>query len=353
MKKKTLLKIFPLALLCLNMSACLKDELYTGDTNDSPNLIEFLDAPDEFATASHIYSQFNKSFEVVPLDTFSIDVSYSGKDVAPEDIAVNLGIDKTALSNYNAKIVKDARDAAIEAGTDPDEAEAEVSGDLYDQLPDNMYTLLNDKVTIKKGERKATVSIAVKPALFDFTYRYGLALSITSSSMGTISSTMRTVIFHISAKNEYDGLYTLKGRLSGVTDRPTLNTTTDFTWPGGKDGGIALITASPNAIDIYDNYYSWGGGINQWINPIGTADDDFSAFGSVRPRITFDNNTHKVISVTNMYPNPTNGRQLSLDQSYDSKYDPDEGTVDVQFIMTQPGYQPLTIHYLFTYVKAR
>ena len=46
---KNLLKIAPLALLFL--SSCLKDELYTADTNEAPSIVEFKDAPDETASA--------------------------------------------------------------------------------------------------------------------------------------------------------------------------------------------------------------------------------------------------------------------------------------------------------------
>lgn len=337
MKKKQLFKIVPLIFLTLGLASCLKDELYTADTNESPNIVEFSEVPDEYANSSHIYSQFNEAFNVVALDTFTAVVSYSGKDVAPQDIVIDLKVDQLALEKYNDKIIADAEKADI----DP--------VGLYDQIPSNLYTILNPQVTIKKGEKSATVSIVVKPALFDFTYRYGLPLSI-SSSMGVVSGTTSTAIFYIAAKNQYDGMYGLEGRLSGVTDRPTLNTSSPFTWPTDDGAGtIALITASINAIDIYDTYHNWGGGPAQWITPIGTAANGFSAFGSVRPRITIDNSTYKVTAVTNMFVNPANGRALALDPNYDSKYDPDAKELDVQFIMTQPGFQPVTIHYVFTY----
>jgi len=347
---KDLLKIFSLsAVLCIGLSSCLKDELYTADTNDAPSIITFSEAPSASSSASNIYPVYNRAFNVVPSSDITFAVSYSGDDVAPQDINVKIAVDNAAITAYNNKIVADARAAAEEEGTDPDEAEDAVHGDLFDQMGTNLFTLNTSEVTIKKGEKSANIVISVKPELFDFSYRYGLAISITSSSLGEIADNFKTAIFFVTAKNKYDGAYSLLGRLSSVPDRPTINTSSDFAWPGD----VNLVTASATEVDVYDATLNWGGGINQWVTPIGTPTGGQSAFGQVRPRIKFDLTTNKVISVVNMYSNPTNGRALKLDTSYDSKYDPETEMVDVKFIMTQPGFQDLPIHYKFTYEGSR
>lgn len=206
MKKITIFKVLPFVVLSIVLSSCLKDDLYTADTDEAVNTIEFSD-PDQAADAEHIYPVFEQYFEVVPSAEGSITVSYSGGKPAPQDIVVDVQIDQSALSKYNARIVEVAREAAIAAGEDPDEAEYYAQADFYDLMPTSLYTLSSNQVTIKKGESKATIKVSTKPDQYDFAYRYVLPLTISSASMGTISGTFKTVFYYFGALNEWDGTY--------------------------------------------------------------------------------------------------------------------------------------------------
>ena len=270
---KNLLKIAPLALLFL--SSCLKDELYTADTNEAPSIVEFKDAPDETASAETLYGVTTKSFPVVASDAFDVAIVYSGDDVAPQDITVGISVDPKIIEEYNAKIVKDAREAAIEHGEDPDEAEADVQDELFDLIPSNIFSLSSNTVTIKKGEKMATLTVNVKPDQFDFAYRYGLPLRISSVSSGTIGLNFGSIIYSVGAKNQYDGTYTVNGSvvrggdpvLSGdfpeqtyeliTVDANTVRMNRVAVWATGSNiGGIGgfyfRIDPVTNEVTVYD-----------------------------------------------------------------------------------------------------
>lgn len=318
------IKFFALAVVAIGLSSCLKDknidDLKYGMVVNESKIIEIPLATKGLALV----------YENVPASLDFVSVALAAAEPAAEDVIVTLSLDKSAalISDYNT-----ANSTSLVA------------------LPTSLYTLPGGlTVTIPKGSKVGILKLNMNPINLDPSTTYGLGLRIESVSKAgyIVSGNFATTVVRLAAKNKYDGNYALTGMLSGVTDRPTLKIGSEFTWPGNLD----IITATGNAVDIYDTHYNWGGGIAQWITPIPTP-TSYSAFGSVRPRITFDLTTNKVTSVTNMFANPTNGRALALDATYDSKYVPATKLIDVRFIMTQPGSQPLTISYKFTYKASR
>ncbi|RDC64489.1 BT_3987 domain-containing protein [Adhaeribacter pallidiroseus] len=208
---KSLIRIFPFVFLCLSLSSCLDEEdpLTDRDTETSPNLIEFYsEDPSESPSSERIYTEISKTFDIAPEAKFDVIVSYSGKNNAPEDIVVDIMVDPAALQAFNSRLIEDARAAATDAGEDPDEAEAEV--ETYDLMPAELYSFPN-QITIKKGERRATLPVTVKPDLFNFAFKYGLPLTIKSASSGVISGNFSTNIYALGAKNPYDGTYHATG----------------------------------------------------------------------------------------------------------------------------------------------
>lgn len=206
MKTKSIFNILPLAILSVVLSSCLKDELYTADTNEGNHTIEFLE-PGQAGDADHLYPVAEQYFEVVPESEGTVTISYSGGKPAPQDIVVDVQVDEAALARYNARIIEVARQSAIEQEQDPDEAEEAVQGDLYDLMPTSLYSLSSTQVTIKKGESKAVIKVATKPNQYDFDYRYVVPLTIKSISSGTLSSTFATAFYMFGALNKYDGKY--------------------------------------------------------------------------------------------------------------------------------------------------
>lgn len=263
---KSLIRIFPFVFLCLTLSSCLDEEdpLTERDTETSPNLIEFYsEDPSESPSTERIYTEVTKTFDIVPEDKFDVIISYSGKNNAPEDIIVDVAVDPAALQAFNAKVIADAREAAVVGIEDPDEAaeaadEAEATADVYDLLPSEMYSF-PAQVTIKRGERRATLPVTVKPELFDFAFHYGLPLTIKSASTGVISGNFSTNIYNIGAKNPYDGYYSIEEgstiiRNSANGPDPNLSGST-----AGLDD-IPLVTLSANSLGI-EPVWADGGGV--------------------------------------------------------------------------------------------
>lgn len=328
-----------LLLLIIGFTSCVKEDP-VFDPDDSPNIIEIRDNLSGIdSPLGAVFPAYRGSYDIRPEIDVQFVIKYAGKDVAPQDIVVNLAMDPTARVIYNAW---------FNENEDPEHLEPDV--DEYDELPTDLYTLITPTVTIPKGEREAVALIRLKTTQFDLTRNYGIGLKITSTSFGTISGNHSLVIFNPAAKNRYDAVYNLTGRLGPAADRPTFNTTTEWRYP---DGRVQLVTANANSVDIYDTNLNFGGGINQWLPLIQLSTGAFSGLGQVRPRITFDLATNRVISVTNQFANPTNGRALFLDPNFDSSFNPTTRTLNVRFILTQPGFADLPIQYTFTFNAER
>jgi len=320
----------------MGLSSCLKDELYTADTTKSPNFIELSDAPAIPATNEEIYNVTIKSFAVIPSAEFDVTVSYSGSDVAPQDIVVDIAADPTVIEKYNSKIIKDVRDEAIANGEDPDEAEEEAYGKLYDLMPSALYSLSTDKVTIKKGEKKTTFKILVKPDQFDFAYRYGLPITIKSTSFGQISGNFNSIIYAVGAKNKYDGNYE-------VTATAPFVDITSTTFTGWYPLDADLKTLDANSVVMASNTYLGGAEGHPF-----KADGGNSYYGSFSPVFIMDNDGN-VIRVENYFGQPAaNGRSARLNTEGVNKFtinDDGSKTLEVSYIMQGPGFVDRTFFY--------
>ncbi|WP_207536385.1 DUF1735 domain-containing protein [Desertivirga arenae] len=330
---KRFLKVLPIALICFGLSSCLKDEPYTPDTAEAENIIELSEVPETSADASHIYATTVKSFQVVPSDEFDVIISYSGSDVAPQDIVVDLETDFSVVDKYNAKIVKDARDAAIEEGEDPDDAEEAVQGELFDKMPSNLFSLSSKQVTIKKGEKTAIVKVTVTPNKFDFSYKYGLPISIKSASYGTVSGNFNSIIYAVGAKNKWDGNYEVTATAPFVD---LVNPLGSGWYPLDAD----LITVDANSVVMASNTYLQG---DPYGHPFKNNGGN-SYYGNFSPIFTMDDNGN-VIRVTNYYGQggTTNGsgRSARLNPSGVNKFTTNADgskTLEVSYIMQGPGF---------------
>jgi hypothetical protein len=209
---KKIINLFLVGVLATGLSSCLKDDTMIGP--DSPgaikNVIEFANPDFINSPTSSNYPVYVKSFDIAPTGKLTLTVNYAGVDDAPQDIQVKVALDPAVLTAYNAKIVKDARDKATELGEDPDEAEEDVQGDLFEALDPALYSLGNMDIVIPAGKRTASLDVDLKPDQFSFEKNTALAFKIVSASTGTISGNFGNIIVQIGAKNAYDGAYTLK-----------------------------------------------------------------------------------------------------------------------------------------------
>jgi len=211
---KKIINIFLLGLITVGFSSCLKDKsLIQPDAEGAiPNLIEFQNVGAITSGTSSNYPVYARTFNAGPTGTLDIVVNYAGVNNAPNDINVTVAVDPTILTKYNAKIVADARAAAIVLGQNPDVAEANVAGDLYEILDPLNYSVGSLNLVIPAGQRTATLKVTVKPDLFDFDKNSALAFKIVSVSGSSvpISGNFGNIIVKTMAKNKYDGIYNYK-----------------------------------------------------------------------------------------------------------------------------------------------
>ena len=194
-------------------SSCLKDEI-TLDPDKSTNVIEFKNPSSFVSPQGSKYSMYSQSFALAAEADYPVTVSYSGADVAPQDITVTLGVDAAAVTQYNA--------------------EQHVT---YDVLTSDLYTI-PASVVIPKGQRTASVVIKLKTDKFDFSKNYALPIQIKSASTGLVSGNFGTILLAVKAKNAYDATYTATGYVYHPTAPRAL----------AKDK--PLVTVSPTVVTV-------------------------------------------------------------------------------------------------------
>lgn len=222
--KKYISKALALFFMAVSFSACLKDDSLVLDPDKGHNVIEF-DNPSQIVSIGSIYPLYSFTFDAVQEMSLPITVSYSGPESgAPEDITVNVGLGSSAkIAEYNE---------------DQDEH--------YELTNPVGYTLPTTSVVIKKGETKATFNVVFKPLAFTQPTSV-LPLTITSSSSGIISGNFSTILLAVSAKNIYDGVYSVSGNIfRNSASGP------DLSLGGNYNSGVTtnLVTLSQNSVRL-------------------------------------------------------------------------------------------------------
>jgi hypothetical protein len=274
-----------------SLTSCLKQEpaLDPKQTNNVVEIYSLIPTPTA-SPADAVYPAYSKGFDIVPTGEYTIYVSYSGAEAAPQDITVNLGLDDGARTDYNT-----------DQNTD------------LQTLPLSLYSLDSWTVTIPKGQRVASIKLTFKPDQFNPSLTYALPVKILSTSYGKISSNFGTVIFMVSAKNKYDGIYKAKGygNLGG-------NTTAPFLFSVECDWDLNVITAGPNSIYMDAQPLFRGGSI--------------IAYSNVIPKFIFNTTTNKITGMANDAPGNGIAMNFPVDGgTYDSRYDPATKTIYVKF----------------------
>jgi len=302
---KLIPSFFVVLSIVLSFTSCLKD---TPNNISNPagtnNVIEFYNIGSISNSLSDLYPVYTKAYDPDPTDTFDVIISYSGADMAPRDINVNIAVDTTALSKYN--------------NSDP-----EPSTGQFDLLDTSLYTLSATSVTIPKGQQQARIQVIVKPSQFDFSKNYALPLTITQSSYGIISGNFQTILVNIVVKNQYDGVYDVDGQCIDANGL----------YKGDYPRSISLITVNANTVVFYDNDYEYSDYIV--INNAGTS----AASTTLRPTYVIDPETN---AVTKIYDYNT-GTPFTVGSI--SKYNPDDGSLDIDWTS---GRWHVTEHYTYT-----
>jgi hypothetical protein len=296
-----------LFVLLTGASSCLKEDpaLDPKETNNVVEIYSLVPTPTA-SPADAVYPLYTQSFDIVPTAEFKVQVSYSGAEVAPEDITVTLGLDPQALTDYNDE-----------------------QGTTYQFVSPNLYTVDSWVVTIPKGQRLGTATVTFKPSIFDPSKTYGFPVKILSTSLGQISSNFGTVIYAIGAKNKYDGVYQLRG----FHNRPGLDA------PYNEE--VYMITSGANSI-----YMFWPA-LGAPAHPL---NGGVTYYGSFTTNFYFDVATNKLTN-WDLKPYATTVTP-SMGPATDSRYDPATKKIYAQYYYnanpTQRGFTDT-----LTYLRSR
>lgn len=193
------IRMLALIILATPFTSCLTEDNVALDPEKSVNVVEFKNPSAFVSPYGSKYALYSNAFDLAPEANYPVTVSYSGAHVAPQDITVTLGVDTSAVSQYNEeqKVKFDV-----------------ITADLYN---------IPATVVIQKGQRTAEVVIKLKPEKFDFVKNYVLPIQIKSVSAGEVSGNFGTILLAVKAKNIYDATYAATGYVYHPTAPRTLS----------------------------------------------------------------------------------------------------------------------------------
>jgi Domain of unknown function (DUF1735) len=326
--KQIQIKALLLSLVIVSLSSCLKESRMNIDTSKGQkNMIEFANTGVNEAEVESLYPRFNTDLgrlESGASATFNVNINYSGMEMAPSDITVSLALDEAFLNKFNEQ----------------NETEYEIPASEIYSFPAS--------AVIKKGTRSVQVQVKVtRTANFDFDAAYGLPLSITSASTGTISGNFGKALYSFSVRNVYDGVYKMEAT------KPMVDLTS-----AGLTGyyplNMHLITFSANSIALYNEEENYDKGYYHLIK----SGSSTSAYGSFSPVFYFDN-TGKITSVSNEHGQNSGGNKRSAvinpDGVNQATFNADGSikSFEVSYIMTQNGSPRTYFYEKFTYLRER
>lgn len=290
-------------LLVLVAAGCVKkDDYYNPDMSD-PNrktVVQLTGASDIVTFARDV----NPS-----IDTFGlITITRSPNDQAGlnQALTVKLVADPSLVTNYNT-----------------------ANGTSYVALPAANYTLLDNisTVTFQPGQATTQIRIRLNKTGLDLSQQYALGFSIADPGSGAVvDPTLKTGVYAIGVKNQYDGHYQVTGSLVDAANA---------TITGNYPMDVYLVTAGPNSVYLVDN------AIGDVYHSIlsGTSLSYYGAFGV---QINFDpSGNGKVVSVVNVYGQPaSNTRSAQLDPSGANQFNTTTKAMDIKYFMIQPSSVP-------------
>lgn len=224
---KNIFSIGFLLAITVAFSSCLKDTPVVGP--DAPgavsHIIEFLNPTTIGSNTSSTVPIYSFAYDIVPSSEVKIEVSYSGKTPAPNDITVHVELDPTLIETANE-----------EQEDDPDMI----------LMPEDLYTMSSTDLVIKKGEKTASFTITFTPDQFDFSDSYAVPLRIKSvdGTDAPISGNFGAILLNVGAKNQWDGVYKVDG---------DMNVDANGVYEGVYPTECALITTNANT----NLYYQW------------------------------------------------------------------------------------------------
>ncbi len=242
-----------IAFAVFSLSSCLKDEGFENGTYGMGGFAggTFIAVP--AASSSPFSIALESKSGNQPLELFS--VNYENVDKAPEDITVTFTKD----------------DAAVTA----------VGG--LTLLPASVltFTSANPTVVIKQGTRVSPNFVCqINTGTLDPTKNYGMAFTISSVSKSgvAIAKNLKTVVYKIALKNQWDGIYTVVSGLVTRYTSPGVPANDAISGPLAGNSDVYLITSGVSEVDIPasgNGSFRWSGnggiggidGLRMAINP--------------------------------------------------------------------------------------
>jgi hypothetical protein len=298
---KNKLIIGSLFLISSVLSSCLKDTSLTLDPDLSNSVTEFANTGSPAALpnngAAVRFSVDLGSLQVGDTTSFNVNVDYAGAKMAPQDIKVTIDVDPSLLDKYNEVHAVDGAD--------------------YIAPPTDLFSdAFPITITIPKGKQFGQAGLRLRlPSDYSFTTAYALPLKITSTSVGKISGNFGSALYSLNVRNQYDGIYDIKGYILRAGDNVLSGNYSGYQ--------IAMTTVGPNSIQ-YDRH-TWA--------------DGSSVGGIDGLTLTVDPSTNKVT-----IKSTSNSALTTLPQSdYNSHYDPDTKTFYVSYYWgSGPGNRAAT-----------
>ena len=188
---------------------------------------------------------------------------------------------------------------------------------LYTNHPDNPFDGQYWTVTFKPGEQKTYLKILIDASvLLSLPERVGLGFQIADvGEEAEISNSKGQLGVEISAKNNWDGTYAVRGPIVDVFTPNLIQWAnqpgyTAPAWllahPGAWEAHLVTISATDCV--VWDNTV-WGLPAIPLYNTNPIQNTGYSGFGLI---ITFDPATNKVAKVRNYYGDPTQGPSNTL-----------------------------------------
>lgn len=227
---------------------------------------------------------------------------------------------------------------------DENDTEYEVlPSDFYSWDQNDQISFAGDELSVKFGAGKMYGDIAIKldgSKWTDLTQQYALAFVITD--YGNIKPSVAlsdTVIVRIGLKNDWDGVYSMVGKITDVASPAFSHVSIQYAAQGYGDYEVQLQTIGETKVVLYDGIL-WKG----FTYPVHSG-TGWSGYGSFAPVFEFDPVTNKIISVTNVFGQPSsNTRSAGLDPSGENYYDPVNKVIKVKYFMYQPSSVPDAPH---------
>ena len=175
---KKILIVF-LSIFALSLGGCLKDTPNVDFSNITPQAeLMYPGGANQNGLGTGLEFFGGGAFTFPPTDP-SDTVYFIANIAAPNPptkaTTVTIGVDNTIMDKYNA---------------DPNN---EVK---YESMPDSVYSILNNTVTIPAGKYLDTFWMVVFPGKIDPTKNYMAPVTITDASGNSISANFATIYFH-------------------------------------------------------------------------------------------------------------------------------------------------------------